>query len=349
MATFDRTNPLAGSVGTAIGAFVIESEFKDAYVQQWNMTVERSFGANLLSIGYVGNKGTHLITFAPPNLAPPGPGDINPRRPYTNVGGIHMYEASRDSNYHGLQLKAQRRFSRGLSFVVSYAFAKSINTGDGTYIESNSDSFQQPRCASCERGLAEFDVRHALTFGYVYEFPFGKGATGVGAKIISGWQLVGLTRLLTGSPLRISNGYDNLNNGGTGYPDRICDPNISGSRTNAQKIEEWFDTSCFVAAGGGTVGVPNFTFGNAGRQNVIGPGTQLWDIGLQKDIPFTERVSLRFKVEFFNAFNNVNFLGAPGRFSGVATGTAFGEPQFGKIRTTAEFSREIQFGLQITF
>lgn len=329
--TFDRSNPLRQSAATASGGFGLPRDFKDGYVQEWNLTLEHTIGANLFSAGYLGNKGTHLITFAPPNLAPPGPGPIQQRRPYTNVGGIQWEESSRDSSYNGLQLKAQRRLARGLAFTVSYAYAKAINNGDGTYIESRSDVFQQPRNAKGERGLAEFDVRHSLTFSYDYLLPFGRGqavlgnAQGVLNKLVSGWQILGITRFLTGSPFTITNGFDNLNNGGTGYPNIVCNPNFGSGRSHSQQVSMFFNTACFATP-------PLYTFGNEGRNAVIGPGTQLWDVSLTKDTNITERVRVEFRSEFFNIFNNVNF-----DYPNASYGTA----QFGTIRATSEPSRQI--------
>jgi len=337
--TFDRSNPLRQSQATAAGGFGLQRDFKDAYVQEWNLTLEHTIGANLFSVGYLGNKGTHLITFAPPNLAPPGPGPIQPRRPYTNVGGIQWEESSRDANYNGLHVKAQRRFARGLAFTASYAFGKAINDGDGTYIESRSDVFQQPRNPKAERGLAEFDVRHSFTLSYDYQLPLGRGhaffgnASGTLDKIVSGWQILGITRFLTGSPFTVTNSFDNLNNGGTGYPNVVCNPNLGGGRSHAQQISMFFNTACFATP-------PLYTFGNEGRNVVTGPGTQLWDISLQKETSLSERVKLEFRSEFFNIFNNVNF-----DYPNASYGTA----QFGTIRGTSEPSRQIQFGLKLSF
>jgi hypothetical protein len=249
------------------------------------------------------------------------------------MGGIQYHESSRDSNYNALHLKAQRRFSKNLSFTASYAWGKALNTADGTYIESRSDAFQQPRNAVAERGLAEFDVRHSLTFSYIYAIPFGSGMSGAAGKILGGWQLLGITRLLTGSPFTVTNGFDNLNNGGTGYPDLTCNPNYSGGPSNAQKTAQFFDTSCFARP-------PLYQYGNQGRNVLTGPGTQLWDAGLQKEFPFSERYKLEFKTEFFNVFNNVNF-GYPN--------ASFGTLQFGTIRSTSEDPRSMQFGLKFSF
>lgn len=333
--TFDRTNPLKASSAAAAGANAIQKDFTDAYVQQWNMTLEHTIGDNLLSIGYVGNKGTHLVNYLNPNLAQPGPGPIQPRRPYTNLGGFQYHDSSRDSNYHGMHLKAQRRFARGLSFVASYAWGRAINTGDGSYIESQSIGHQQPLNPRAERSLAEYDVRHALTFSYIYSLPLARNLQGVGGKFINGWQIQGITRLLSGSPFSIFNAFDNLNNGGSGYPNRACDPTLEGGRSSGEKVAQFFNTSCFVTP-------TLYAFGNAGRNIVTGPGTQLWDFALQKNTNLGqgERYRLEFKAEFFNAFNHPNFANP---------NNSFGSPQFGRISSVSENGRSLQFGLKFVF
>ncbi len=364
--TFDRANPLANSTATAFGITAIQKNFTDAYIQQWNLTVERTLGKSLfLSLAYVGNKGTHLVQYpVDVNLAPPGPGPIGPRRPFTqfeiepDAGGVvppGLYPAggssdtvsNRDSHYNALQFQARRRFTQGVSFIASYAYGKCIDDGSGSYTEGRLSNFQQPAGTTVNRGLCEFDVRHNLTLSYIYELPFGRGrhfagsVQGVGDKLISGWQVEGLTRFLSGSPvLTPVNGYDNLNNGGSGYPDQICSGNFGRGRSSAQKVQEFFNTACFVPAGGGTIGVPNYIFGDAGRNNISGPGTQIWDIALQKNTSITERVQTQFRAEFFNAFNHPNF---------DFPNNTFGTPQFGTITATASDNREIQFGLKIVF
>ena len=364
--TFDRANPLASSTATAFGITAIQKNFTDAYIQEWNLTAERTLGNNLfLSLAYVGNKGTHLVQYpVDVNLAPPGPGLIEPRRPFTQfeiepgAGGVvpaGLYPAggssdtvsNRDSHYSALQFQARRTLTQGMSFIASYAYGKCIDDGSGSYTEGRLSNFQQPAGTTVNRGLCEFDVRHNLTLSYIYQLPFGRGrhfAGGVGYvgdRLIGGWQVEGLTRFLTGSPvLTPVNGYDNLNNGGSGYPDQICSANFGRGRSSVQKVQEFFNTACFVPAGGGTIGVPNYTFGNAGRNNISGPGTQIWDIALQKNTRITERVQTQFRAEWFNAFNHPNF---------DFPNNTFATPQFGTITDTASDNREIQFGLKVVF
>jgi hypothetical protein len=343
---FNRSNPLVGTSATGIGVFAIDPHIKDGYVQQWNITLERALGANLISVGYIGNKGTHLYTSGNPNLAPPGPGPINPRRPFANVAGISWEQDGINSIYGGLQVRAERRVATGLSFIVSYAWGHAIDESSGTYIEGQSDPAQQPNNRRAERSNSEYDVRHALTFSYIYDLPFGRGRqflSGISRAadaIIGGWQFHGLTTLFTGDHrTTVGLSWDNLNNGGTSYADEICDPSLGRGRSSGQIVAKAFNTACFAPPAGGTIAVPNYQFGNAPRHPITSPGVNNWDFALQKDFALREQMRLRFTAEAFNGFNHPNF-GPPN--------TTFGTPQFGTITSAAD-GREIQFGLKFSF
>jgi hypothetical protein len=330
--------------------------------------VEHSIGATLFSVAYVANKGTDLYQSFNVNLAPPGPGPINPRRPYTQLvvapggvvppgtypaGGISLQGFGANSNYNGLQMKVQRRFAKNISFTASYAWSKAIDSNDGSGIESYPETLQQPLNPTAERGLAAFDVPQSLTFNYIYLLPFGHGQKFLGSsrvldRIVGGWQLEGITTLQSGTPFTVLNGYDNLNNGGTGYPNLLCNPNYGLGRSTGQKVAQFFNTACFAPAGGGVIGVPNYTFGNEGRNSVFGPGTNFWSAGLMK-IFSMERVRIEFRAEFFNVFNHPNFSFLPHSVFDGTPELQFGTPQFGKLSFTGQDSREIQFGLKATF
>lgn len=360
--TFDRTNPMRESIAVGVDARVVDKNITDAYVQQWNLTLERAIGANLLSVAYVGNKATHLSSSTIPTMVPPGPGPLLPRQPYQQLliaeggvarpgplpaGRIVMEDSHGSSNYHALQLKAQRHFTRGLGLTVSYAWGKAINTFDGDSRVERPLSQQQPHNPAAERGLASNDVRHLLTFSYIYALPFGsgqpflRGVTGPADKLISGWQLQGVTRMWGGQPTSARTSWDNLNNGWViSYPDRVCGPNFGGGHSSADKVAKFFRTECFAPPAGGTINVPNFVFGNAGRSSLIGPGIHVWDVALQKTTSFGERYRLEFRAEFFNLFNHPNF-----DFPNILLGS----PQFGRIFGTTEDPRDIQFGLRFVF
>jgi hypothetical protein len=366
--SFDRTMPLRASAASATGATAIQKDFKDGYIQQWNLTLEHTIGGTLFSLGYVGNKGTDLYRSINVNLAPPGPGPINPRRPFTSmvvaqgglvpagptaVAGISVQGYGANSTYNAMHVKVQRRFAHNLAFTVSYAWGKAIDDNSGSGVEGWTQTQQQPLNSKAERGLANIDYRHSLTFNYIYSLPFGKGQRylnkGMAAKIAGGWQVEGITMLQTGSPFTILNASDNLNNGGSGYPDLICNPNYGSGRSSGQKTAGFFNTACFTAPAGGQIGVPNYKFGNEGRDSVIGPGTNVWNVGLLKTTPIKERFKLEFRTEWFNLMNHPNFSVLPESvFQGTPT-LSFGIPQFGKIFYTSQDAREIQFGLKLSF
>jgi hypothetical protein len=343
--SFNRSNPLQNSSAAGISASGVKTNIDDGKVQEWNLSLEQSIGANLISVAYVGNKGTHLVGGGFSDQAPPGPGPLNPRRPFTNVS-VGLAGSDGNSTYNSLQVRAERRFARGLSFIVSYAWEHAIDNSDGSYIESQSATFQQPNNLNAERSDAEFDVRNALTFSYIYELPFGRGhsllggVSGVADKLISGWQLQGITQMYSGAHQKtVTLAYDNLNDGGTGYPDRICDPNLGRGRSSAQKVAMFFNTACFAPPAGGTVGVPNYIFGNAPRHPLENPGIQNWNLALQKETALWERLRLQFTAEAFNLFNHPNFS---------PPNTAFGSPQFGRI-TAASDGRNVQAGVKFIF
>jgi hypothetical protein len=346
LATFDRANPLLNSAAAAIAAYATQHHIRDGLVYQWNLAVEQAIGANVFTLGYLGNVGTDLYSFSSPNLAPPGPGPIQSRRPYTNFGGISFQYGETNANYNALQAKMERRFTNGLAYTAGYAWGKCLNNSDGTYIESQSDEYQQPNNRAAEYSSCEFDVRNALTFSYMYALPFGQGkaflssASGIVNKLVDGWQLQGITSMFSGSHQTfVTNSWDNLNNGGIGYPDKVCNPDRGRGQSNSQKVAMFFNTACFAAPAGGTVGVANYVYGDSRRHPLSSPGEILWNMGLQKNTNVFERLNVRFTAESFNLFNRVNFQPPL---------TSFGTPQFGTI-TAANAGREIQFGLNLIF
>jgi hypothetical protein len=335
---FSFTDPYAGlSQGGKLGFEYIPQHTPNAYLQTWNLAVQRALGAGInLEVAYVGNKGTHQESNEDTNEPFPGPGALDPRRPYTNVSGIDGEESIGNSSYNGLQVKAEKRFSNGLSFLSSYTWSKAIASGcdfQFTVTPSGgcvSDQYN-PRSA---RGLDQNDQRNRFTLSWLYALPVGKGqrfwssGSAVASKIVSGWQLGGIVTAASGQPLTPILTFDNPNVGA-----QIALPNVVSNPNNGPKtINEWFDTSAFQAPA-------PFTFGNARIASITGPGSVDVDFSIFKNTPITERVNLQFRSEFFNVLNHTN-LGDPN--------TTFGTPQFGMIFGAAT-SREIQFSLRLQF
>ncbi len=289
------------------------------YMQQWNLHIQRELTKGLLlEVGYVGTKGTKLSAFLNSNDALPGPGPVQPRRPFPNLSPFQENQSNGNSRYHGLTMKLEKRLSRSLSLITNYAFSKSLDQGSsfgGGAHPQNKLDFR------AELGYSDFHSYHIFSSGYVAELPFGpgkrylNGLRGLPAKLVGGWQISGVTALRSGRPFNIILNFDNANIGQSSLslrPNLLGDAYPEGFRSIPA---QWFNTTAF--------GVPSpYTFGNLGRNALLGPGFQSWDFGVFKNIPIREGVRLQFRSEFFNAFNNVNF-GNPG---GI-----LGNPDFGQI------------------
>jgi hypothetical protein len=271
------------------------------------------------------------------NTATPGSGN-NPaaRRRYPQYNQILNTVSAGWLSYHSLQVKAERRAGKSLYLLASYTYSKALSNGLRQEITGDPGVNYFPILGGADRGLASTDLRHNFAFSYLYSLPFGRGKkylsglNGVGQAILGGWDLNGVTVLHSGFGLGM-NVATNQNGTSLGNrPNQVC----SGKLSNPAPTR-WFDTSCFTAP---AVGV----FGNAGRSigGLYGPGQVNFDVSLYKNFPIAERLRLQFRTELFNAFNHVQ-LATPN--------TTFGNPNFGRITSTINSSRQMQFALKLVF
>jgi hypothetical protein len=302
------------------------------YMQNWNLGVEHQLTQSLLlEINYQGAKGTHLSSFLSTNDPPPGPGDPNPRRPFPVAGALSELKMIATSRYNGLTAKAEQRLWKGLTYIASYAYSKSIDLNSefgGTSPQDNSNI----RASLAPSG---FDQTHVFNFGYSYQIPYG-GLHGPAKLVLGGWQTTGIWTFETGRPFNITLPFDNANVGARGNfqrPNVVGDPFPSGWTSTYGPAGLYFDPRAFAAA-------PQYTFGNLGRNALRGPGFKNFDIGVFRNFLFTERLRLQYRAEFFNAFNNVNFSNP---------GSSFGTANFGRITGTQNAQRSIQMGLKLYF
>jgi hypothetical protein len=313
--------------------------YPDAKIQQWNFNIQQELTRSMvLEVSYQGSKGTHLPLIYNINQPPPGLGTVAQKqalRPYPQFGNITFQDAVGNSNYNGLLTKLQQRLSNGLSFLVSYTYGKSIDNTPGTpyNVTPSRSSAMDPRNLRLERGLSGFDIRHRFVFSPVYELPFGKGKPFLNSNkylgwVVGGWEASGILTLQTGRPFTPFVSTDNANV--LGNVDR---PLRTGNGNDGPKtVQQWINTSAFAVA-------PAGTFGNAGRNILIGPGFKTLDFMLSRVFTITERVSLQFRAESFNIANHPNF-DLPSQNVNV--------PGFGSI-TQAEAPRQNQFGLKLRF
>ena len=330
-----------GSTVAPNAQHIVPRHNRTSYTMQWNLHVQRQLAEELMvELGYVGTRGLKLSTFSNVNTALPGPGEVQPRRPFPQYGPLSEMGNQASSVYHGLQLKIEKRFSDGLSFRANYAWGKTIDVLGAGF--SASQTAQDPRNILGDRALSDLHREHALTFDYVWQLPvgrdkpFGSSWSKAADAILGGWQLTGIVTASSGPPFNTSVPRDIANIGrrvGAERPNLVGDPfaGVSG------EPEEYINLAAF--------GEPApYTFGNLGRNALIGPGLFQFDAGLFKNFRLTERVGLQFRSEFFNAFNNVNF-GKPNSNFDAGPGV------FGSIGGLAphQFARQIQFGLKILF
>ena len=315
-------------------------DFKTTGAYEWNFNVQRELWTNnVLTVAYVGAKGSHIFVTENINQATPGPGAVGPRRPYPNLADGTSVGPWGNSIYNSLQTTFERRFSRGLSFLGAWTWSHSIDDSSGT----GSEGIQNPYNLALYRGNSTFDLRHNLTLSWTYELPFGRGkrflrdAKGPLQWVAGGWQMNSIDTFQTGTPFTATMQTNTLNVGsGTQWPNRIG----SGQLANPT-IKLWFDPTAFAAPGA-------YTFGNEGRNTLYGPPTRQVDLSFFKNLAFSADGArrLQFRAEAFNVFNTPQFNNPNAQigFAGVGQITSAGNPPLYQ-RT----SREIQVALKVYF
>jgi hypothetical protein len=323
-------------------ALGFDPNLRTPYVQQWNLTFERQFGSDsLLEIGYVGSKGSKILSARDINQPVASPIQPNPR-PVQQFADILYLESRGGSSYNSLQTSFQQRLHAGFATLVSYTFGKSLDDSSTFFSSSGDANFPQNSSnPGAEKGRSNFDVRHRFSIGYSYDLPFGRGRTllpdrGFLSAMLGGWTTYGIVTLQSGRPFTVAllpqidnsnTGIESLGFGANNRPDRIA----SGKLANPNP-QEWFDPAAFRFADFGS-------FGNSGRNILDGPGYQDLSLSLIKDSRIRESLELQFRAEFFNAFNHANF-DLPDNF--------LGSPTVGRVNS-AQSPRRIQFGLKLIF
>ena len=355
--TIANLNFAAPVVGKTVTSFTAFDPYQaPQYVMQWAAAVEKSLGKDTtLEVGYHGERGKHLQRAVLINNALPGPGLIQPRRPYGSitflpgtvfpegvtvqsstipVSTVNWLENSASSWYDAGYVNVRRRYSSGLSVLANYTFAK--NLSDAPDFRSpmfESAVPQDSRNLDAEKGLA-CDIKHRFVISAVYDIPgFAKG--GLLGHLTRGWQVTTLYQAQSGFPFTISVFGDTANTGTVlgENPDRA---NYTGQDVFAPGTKtagEWFNPLAFSAP-------KPYTFGNVGRNTVYGPGMQTLDFAVGRSFTITEATRLHIRMEAFNGLNKVN-LGTPNRFVNTA--------QFGTITESSTPGRQIQLSARLSF
>lgn len=359
----------------------VDTDYKTPYMQHWSFDVQHLFSPKtVLSVGYYGSKGTHLIGVTDINNLPPGYGltktcaltatttgpcqakdasgvplpflsgaaslVLDQIRPYRGWRGISMVQPKYNSNYHSLQISGTQRLS-GLS-QVQLAYTWSKNLTDNQSDRSNAP--QNNYDVGAEYGRATLDRRHILTVNYIYELPFFEKQQGFVGKVLGGWQASGIVTKQSGLPFTPT--YAGFDPSGIGFLNASSPaggrPFVTGTNVNAgnHTFEEWFNYTAFQSATPASYpAVP----GNAGRGIIQGPPLTRVDFTMTKNIKFNETMRLQLKGEAFNLLNHTNFttlsLAAQTPHTVSASGVHTG---FGTVTGTRD-PRTIQLGAKFIF
>ena len=340
--------PCTGWEGICIGRPLVianDARRRTPYVWQWMFDLQRELNsAVVIGAGYQGNAGHKLerTRLFNQGIHRAGPSDSTPltlRQPWPEYWQIQRVDGTVNSNYHALTLKAESRFSMGLSFLAGYTWAKAIDTGSaiGVNLQGDRRAAANSYDLDAERGLSQFHIGQRLTASFLYDLPFGRGKSflsggELASKVLGGWRIGSILTLSEGGPNSVG-GIGDRNNTGTGsYPDAT---GISPSLEDATPDRFW-NANAFDTVN------PELSVreGSVGRSVLMNPGFGQWDFSLLKDVTIREGQRLQIRFEAFNFSNHPNLI------------DPFTDPTnpniFGRV-PVAKRMREIQFGVKYLF
>jgi hypothetical protein len=331
---------LSGSVAQVVTPYSFANEYNRStprtLMYMLNLQYELP-GNQLLEIGYVGSQLRHLEQLRAVNEAiPAATGSIASRSPFPEFGRIQLVDNGGTGNYNGLSVKLTKRYSAGLTYLLGYTWSKALDTGSAIRTHDGDTLFpQNSGCRACEYGLSSFNVAHRLTTSLLYDIPVGRGRSvdvgGVLNAITGGWQVSSILAWQTGFPITVQYGNDQSNTG-AGF-DRPNATGISPDDVDQRTTARYFNTAAFVLQ-------PFGTYGNVGRNTLIGPTIFSMDGSLLKNFNFTERQYLQFRFEAFNLPNHPNWSNP---------NTNIFSSGFGSIGGTRTNMRQLQLALKYVF
>ncbi|MGH9661113.1 MAG: hypothetical protein ACRD96_21375, partial [Bryobacteraceae bacterium] len=304
------------------------------YDQQWNFNIQRELAPDyLLTVAYVGGKGTRLPIRNELNPALFRAGatlaNIDARRIFApTFVSITSYQTVINSTYNALQVSLNKRFSRGFTLLASYTWGRSI---DGISLEVDGFNGQNPLDLRADKGLSDFDVRHRMVGSFLWEIPGPRA--GAAKWFLGGWQTNGIYTATAGTPFTVTNGQDRaLSGAGTQRPDLAGNPHLDTGRSRQDLLAKYYEPSAFQLPAVGS-------YGNTGRNILIGPGRWNLDFALFKTFRPRERWVVQYRWEMFNAFNHANLLNPRSNLAAARVGA---------IDSTSD-PRIMQMGLRMTF
>ena len=318
----------ANVTARSLGAYGISRDFRTAYVQNYNLNIQRTLSKEvLLQVGYVGSRGTKLSLLRSINPLVGGRRVLADRFPM--LGGVNMLESIGNANYNSLQSQLRVTRLKNVTLTANYTWSRAMDNGTNVRTTLPANSFNLRN----EYGPSGVDLRHIFTAFVSYDVP---SFTNRMPLLFKGWQLNSLMTFHTGNPLNLISGVNRSGSGDiTDRVDVIGEPYRDvPPRATPFGAVPWFNPAAFAFAAPGT-------FGNIGRNALRGPGFGAVDFSVFKEIPVRERIRFQIRAEIFNLLDRANFAN-PGTNRNAATtfglitntrngasapGIGFGEPR----------------------
>ena len=334
--TYQTRDILTSDPTGVVSPRIMDHAYAVEYTQTWSGGLQYELlPSTMVEVSYMGSWTLGADNATVHNVPEPGPGSIQSRRPIPQLGAIRSIRFDGKSIYHGLTVRGERRFQNGYTYNVSYTLSTSKDDASSPGPTDAETNFpQNVRNIFDETGewaYSSFDHRHMVVASGTYELPSFADAGGVKEALLGGWRVNAVFTAQSGAPFTVNLGVDqaNIGAGPAQRPDQLRDATLPA---NERTPERWFDTSAFALQA-------PFTFGNARRNSVIGPGLTNLDLVVAKTWPLGGTRLLELRWEVFNTLDTVNF-DLPNR--------TFGTPNFGRI-FSAKDSRQMQFGVRVSF
>jgi hypothetical protein len=318
--------------------FVMAHRNPIPYVEAYNLTYQRDLGLGFVTnFAYVGNVGRHLPAAVELNAAAPGTGTAGlPFIQYGRTSSTQLRDDIIPSNYNSLQINMTRAFASGYAVTLGYAYSKSLDLGS-----NQPGPFTDNLDLARQYGPSSFDATHNLVISHIYEVPFGKGKRflnqgGIGALLLSDWQLNGILRLVSGNPFTIMSDATSCDcPGNSQFGEQVAPVHYP----HGIGTTPWFSTSSFAPP-------PPDQFGNVGANSIRGPSLKEYDFSLFRGFHFLERYELQGRAESYNLTNTPFFANPDSTVT---------DSSFGLITSTQGFTtsggnqRSLQIALKLLF
>jgi hypothetical protein len=320
-------------------AYYFDPYFKMPYTDQWNLQVEQGLGSNtVLTLAYSGSHSGRLDLGGLYNTAEyAAPGDaaaVASRQEFPYITPTNYDKSSGNANYNALEASLKRSTSKGLTYLLSYTWSKSIDLASSGSFGAEGTLLQNPYDPQADRSVSGFDLTNIFSASANYALPIGRGEmfnleNPIVNSLLGGWALNGILTLTSGSPYSITVNGDIANVGNT-----FVQADLVGDATPAhQTPEEWINPAAFAAP-------PRYNFGTFGRNALRTDPYKDLDFSVFKSFALPRGTSVQFRAESFNLPNQVVFSGPD---------STVGDPNFGAVSSIANTPRQLQFALKVQF